>query len=167
MIVDTQSVKNTVTAGLKGHDAGKTVSGIKRRIAVDTLGLPHAAAVSTAEVTDRKRALQALRRSKDTPGQVTGTLVDGGYTGRPFGRGVREIVREIVGEEVTVQVARSLSDLKLIDRLRRWEWVDCETLIHRFTTVAFMRLPWLDVRPSADDHYRPGGGRQWRFIDKA
>ena len=39
-IVDSQSVKNTDTAGHKGYDAGKKVSGIKRHIAVDTQGLP-------------------------------------------------------------------------------------------------------------------------------
>ena len=43
---------------MKGYDAGKKVSGIKRHIAVDTQGLPHAVAVTTAEVTDRKGAPQ-------------------------------------------------------------------------------------------------------------
>lgn len=57
-------MKNTDTAELKGDDAGKKVSGIKRHIAVDTQGLPHAVAVTTAEVTDRKGALQALQRCK-------------------------------------------------------------------------------------------------------
>ena len=52
--VDAQSVKNTDTAGSKGYDAGKKVSGIKRHIGVDTRGLPHAIAVMTAEVTDLK-----------------------------------------------------------------------------------------------------------------
>ena len=55
-------MKNTDTAGLKGYDAGKKVSGIKRHIAVDTQGLPHAIAVTTAEVTDRKGALKACSR---------------------------------------------------------------------------------------------------------
>ena len=36
----------------KGYDAGKKVSGIKRHIAVDTQGLPHALAVTTADITD-------------------------------------------------------------------------------------------------------------------
>ena len=62
MIVDAQSVKNADTAGFKGYDAGKKVSGIKRHIAVDTQGLPHAVAVTTAEVTDRKGALAAFKR---------------------------------------------------------------------------------------------------------
>jgi len=53
-------VKNTDTAIHKGYDAGKKVSGIKRHIAVDTLGLPHALALTTADVTDRAGALQAF-----------------------------------------------------------------------------------------------------------
>ena len=48
-----QSVKNTDSADSKGYDAGKKVSGIKRHIAVDTQGLPHAIHVTTADVTDR------------------------------------------------------------------------------------------------------------------
>ena len=43
--------------GHKGYDAGKKVSGIKRHIAVDTQGLPHAIHVTTANVTDRAGAL--------------------------------------------------------------------------------------------------------------
>ena len=49
-----QSVKSTDTVVHKGYDAGKKVSGIKRRIAVDTQGLPHAVAITTVEVSDRK-----------------------------------------------------------------------------------------------------------------
>ena len=56
-IVDAQSVKNTDTAQNKGYDAGKKVSGIKRHIAVDIQGLPHAITVTTANVTDRAGAL--------------------------------------------------------------------------------------------------------------
>lgn len=58
LIVDAQSGKNTDTAGSKGYDAGKEVAGIKRHIGVNTQGLPHAIAVTTAEVTDHKGALQ-------------------------------------------------------------------------------------------------------------
>jgi len=59
LIVDAQSVKNTDTAMHK-YEAGKKISGIKRHIAVDTLDLPHALAVSTADVPDWACALQAL-----------------------------------------------------------------------------------------------------------
>ncbi|MFC6838875.1 IS5 family transposase [Xanthomonas theicola] len=63
LILDAQSVKNTDAAGRKGDDAGKKVSGIKRHIAADTQGLPHAIAVTTAEATDCKGALLALQGS--------------------------------------------------------------------------------------------------------
>ena len=53
IILDAQSVKNTESAQEKGYDAGKKVSGIKRHVAVDTNGLPHGIAVTTANVTDR------------------------------------------------------------------------------------------------------------------
>ena len=102
LIIDAQSVKNTDTAGLKGYDAGKKVSGIKRHIAVDTQGLAHAVAVTTAEVTDRKGALQALKRCKSSLGRVQSVLCDSGYTGKPFAQGVQEIV----GGHVTVQIAK-------------------------------------------------------------
>ena len=64
LIVDAQTVKNSDSAEHKGYDAGKKVCGIKRHIAVDTQGLPHAVAITTAEVTDRSGALQALERCK-------------------------------------------------------------------------------------------------------
>ncbi len=51
-IIDSQSVKNTDSAEKKGYDAGKNISGIKRHIAVDTQGLPHAIYITTAETTD-------------------------------------------------------------------------------------------------------------------
>ena len=52
LIVDAQSVKNTDSAREKGYGAGKKVSGIKRHIAVDIQGLPHAIALATADVTE-------------------------------------------------------------------------------------------------------------------
>jgi len=36
----------------------KKISGIKRHIAVDTNGLPHAIAITTADVTDRAGAIE-------------------------------------------------------------------------------------------------------------
>ena len=68
----------------KGYDAGKKVSGIKRHIAVDTQGLSHALAVTTADVTDRKGCLLALERGRDNLGAVQKILADGGYTGKAF-----------------------------------------------------------------------------------
>ena len=63
-------MKNTDTAEEKGYDAGKKVSGIKRHIAVDTQGLPHAIAVTTANVTDRTGALLAFSLNKKALSEV-------------------------------------------------------------------------------------------------
>ena len=83
-------MKNTDTAMEKGYDAGKKVSGIKRHIAVDTQGLPHALAVTTADVTDIKGCLLALERDKDNLGAaVQKVLADGGYMGKAFASSVQ------------------------------------------------------------------------------
>ena len=58
IIIDAKSVKNSDTAEEKGYDAGKKVSGIKRHIAVDSQGIPHAIWITTANVTDRNGALE-------------------------------------------------------------------------------------------------------------
>ena len=88
-IVDSQSVKNTDSAENKGYDSGKKVSGIKRHIAVDTQGLPHAIHVTTANVTDRAGALAMFDRRRANLSQVQNVLVDGGYTGNPLPRRCR------------------------------------------------------------------------------
>ena len=54
--MDSQSVKTTATAGLKGYDAGKHIQGRKRHILVDTMGLLMGVAVTAASVQDRDGA---------------------------------------------------------------------------------------------------------------
>ena len=149
--MDAQSVKNTDTASQKGYDAGKKVSGIKRHIAVDTQGLPHAVAVTTAEVTDRKGALQALKRCKPNLCRVVSLLADGGYTGKPFAQGVQDIL----GEQVSVQIAKR-SELHrfevmpqrwIVERSFAWLeknrrlWKNCERKLN--TSLQFIHLAFL------------------------
>ena len=102
LIVDAQSVRNTDSAEGKGYDAGKKISGIKRHIAVDTQGLPHALAVTAANVTDRTGALPAFEQNKDELTEVKSILCDEGYSGKPFADGVKAVL----GEQVTVQVVK-------------------------------------------------------------
>ena len=149
--MDAQSVKNTDTAQHKGYDAGKKVSGIKRHIAVDTQGFPHALAVTTAEVTDRKGALAALERSQPGLNRVQSLLCDSGYTGELFAGGVRGIL----GEQVTVQVAKrsELHTFKvmpkrwIVERSFAWLeknrrlWKNCERLLN--TSLQFIHLAFL------------------------
>ena len=151
--MDAQSVKNTDTAGQKGYDAGKKVSGIKRHIAIDTQGLPHAVAVTTAEVTDRKGALQALERGKPALGQVESLLCDSGYTGEPFAKGVRDIL----GERATVQIAKRSELHRFKVMPKRWVversfawleknrrlWKNCERKLN--TSLQFIHLACLSL----------------------
>ena len=116
LIVDAKSVKNTDTAALKGYDAGKKGLGIKRHIGVDTQGFPHAVAVTTADMTDRKRTLQAMRRCKSNLCKIQNVLADSGYVGQPFA----QAVKETLGEEVTVQVAKRRELHKFAVIPRRW-----------------------------------------------
>ena len=151
--MDAQSVKNTDTAGCKGYDAGKKVSGIKRHIAVDTQGFAHAVEVTTAEVTDRKGALQAMQRCKANLGTVQSVLADSGYVGKPFAQGVREIL----GQDVTVQIAKR-SELHtfavipvrwVVERSFGWLeknrrlWKNCERKLN--TSLQLVHLAFLRV----------------------
>ena len=142
-------MKNTDTAGKKGYDAGKKVSGIKRHLVVDTQGLPHAIAVTTAEVTDRKGALAAFRLHQDALSEVVNVLVDGGYTGRSFADETHHILGAAVevakrSELHTVAVMpqrwvveRSFAWLEKCRRL----WKNCER--KRNTSIQFVSLAFL------------------------
>lgn len=149
LIVDAQSVKNTDSAEHKGFDAGKKVSGIKRHMAVDTQGLPHAVAVTTADVTDRKGALAAMDRCAQNLQCVQSVLADGGYAGQPFAHAVKEKLG------ATVQIAKR-SELHtftvipqrwVVERSFAWLekcrrlWKNCER--HLNTSLQLVHLAFL------------------------
>ena len=150
-IVDAQSVKNTDTAETKGFDADKMVSGIKRHIAVDTQGLPHALLVTTANVTDREGALAMFGNAKGNLSKVVKVLVDGGYSGEKFAQSVKELI----GAEVQVAKRNELHAFAVIPQ--RWVversfawlekcrrlWKNCERKINtslQFVVLAFISL---------------------------
>jgi putative transposase len=58
--IDSQSVKTTEVGGAHGYDAGKNVSGRKRHVVVDTLGLLMAVVVTAASADDGATAPQVL-----------------------------------------------------------------------------------------------------------
>jgi transposase len=150
-IIDAQSVKNTDTAEEKGYDAGKKISGIKRHVAVDTQGLPHALCVTTANVTDREGALTMFSQAKDNLCQVSNILTDGGYSGEKFS----EAVKDIIGATVEVVKRNELHSFAVIPQ--RWVversfawlekcrrlWKNCERKINtslQFVVLAFIRI---------------------------
>ena len=101
-IVDSQSVKTPDQAGERGYDAGKKISGRKRHVAVDCLGLILAVMITPAAVQDRDAARPLIKALVSMYGRLQIIWADGGYLGalvnwvkqlRPFGKLRLEIVR--------------------------------------------------------------------------
>ena len=80
--IDSQSVKTSATAGIKGYDAGKHIQGRKRHILVDTMGLVMAVVVTAASVQDRDGAKTLLGSLTDACKNLRKIWVDGGYRGK-------------------------------------------------------------------------------------
>jgi putative transposase len=101
-IVDSQSVKTPDQAGERGYDAGKKISGRKRHVAVDCLGLILAVVITPASIQDRAAARPLIQTLVSLYGRLQIIWADGGYLGtlvhwvkqlRPFGKLRLEIVR--------------------------------------------------------------------------
>lgn len=151
IIIDAQSVKNSDTAKNKGYDAGKKVSGIKRHIAVDTSGLPHAISITTANITDRNGALEMFLLHKDNLSGTLNVLADGGYSGENFANSTQEILG------CSVEIAKRNELHKFVVIPKRWVversfawlekcrrlWKNCEREINtslQMTVLAFAVL---------------------------
>lgn len=142
-------MKNTDTARAKGYDAGKKVSGIKRHLAVDTQGLPHAIEVTTADMNDRNGGLLMLLLHDETLCEVKTVLVDGAYTGTRFA----ELVWQILGANVEVVKRSELHQFAMLPK--RWVversfawlekcrrlWKNCERKLE--TSVQLVALAFL------------------------
>jgi len=80
-IMDSQSARTTSVGGIRGYDGGKKLSGRKRHLLVDTLGLVLTATVHAADIQDRAAVPQVLQGVKDVFGRLAHIWLDQGYTG--------------------------------------------------------------------------------------
>jgi putative transposase len=78
---DRQSVKSTESAGVRGDDAGKPVTGRKRQLLVDTLGVVLAGVVTVASGSEPAGARLWLRRLGGAGEKLRGIWGDGAYRG--------------------------------------------------------------------------------------
>ena len=80
-ILDTQSVKTTSVGGPRGYDGAKKLSGRKRHLLVDTLGMVLKARVHTADLQDRAAVSLVLEGAAQEFPRLEHLWVDQGYTG--------------------------------------------------------------------------------------
>src|SRR3954462_560088 len=81
-LIDSQSAKGSRTSGVRGYDAGKKVTGTKRHLLVDTLGLLLCVLVHPANIQDRDGAKLLLSKAQGRFPRLQPIWADGGYAGK-------------------------------------------------------------------------------------
>lgn len=157
-ILDSQSVKTTQRGGPRGYDGGKKISGRKRHLLVDTLGLVLKAYVHEADRRDPDAAPTLVRWASQHLPTVRHVWVDMGYRGA-FLDWVRTT------PQWTIEV---------VQRPRRWGWYPID--VEPPPMPAFTVLPrrwvvertfgWLGLhrRLSKDYEQRPATSEAWIYV---
>lgn len=89
--LDSQSVKNVGgKQAERGFDAGKKVTGRKRHVLSDTLGLPRAVLITAASASDQAGAKQLLAENQAQLQGLQKVWVDGTYRGQDWHAEVKQ-----------------------------------------------------------------------------
>ena len=97
VIIDSQAVTTTERGGPRGYDGGKKLSGRKRHLLVDTMGLLLKVVVHAAAIQDREGVKLLLEPIKGRFPRISLVWVDNGSTGTG-----RTWIQEHMGWEVVV-----------------------------------------------------------------
>ncbi|WP_432190338.1 transposase [Streptomyces sp. Tue6028] len=104
----------TVPTASRGYDGGKKVSGRKRHIVTDTLGLLMVVAVTAANIGDRDATVGLLTRLRRLHRDITLVWADGGYPG-----GLVDWCRSKLA--LTLQIVKRTDDVQgFVVLPRRW-----------------------------------------------
>ena len=143
-VLDSQSVKMGHQPGVRGYDGGKQVTGRKRHLLVDTLGLLLVVLVTAANVSDSAGARLLLDPAVGPFTRLRRVWADSGYQGSlvEWVAGCWEWVLEIVRHVVPVHRFVLLPKRWIVERTFGW-WGHARRLSKDYEVAPANSVSWI------------------------